>query len=254
MAAEKARALVLRTTDWSETSRIATLWTREFGKVRVLAKGGRRLKSSFENALDLLTVCDIVFLRKSSGSLDLLTEARVVQRFGRLRLDLAALYAAYYLAELLGEFTQEGDPHPALFDEALAALDDFGPGAANGPQAARFEMVLLRELGFSPVLEACAACGGALPERGLTFSPAAGGIVCPACSVSPTRQRGGDRGCKGVPLSAPAWRALRDFAAPGEQWRDVREGPVRAEVRQVLGQYVTYVLGRRPRLLAYVGS
>jgi DNA repair protein RecO (recombination protein O) len=243
MAAEKARALVLRTTDWSETSRIATLWTREFGKVRVLAKGGRRLKSSFENALDLLTVCDIVFLRKSSGSLDLLTEARVVQRFPRLRGDLAALYAAYYLAELLGEFTQDCDPHPGLFDEALAALEDFGPGAAVGLRVARFEMVLLQELGYSPVLVHCALCGGAPPpDRGLAFSPAAGGVLCPACRR------------KGMPLSAPAWRALRELAAPGEGWRDIREGPVRAEVRQVLGQYVTYVLGRRPRLLSYLGS
>ena len=98
----KHSALVLRTTDWSETSRIATLWTREFGKVRVLAKGGRRLKSNFESALDLLTVCSIVFLRKSSGSLDLLTEAQVVERFPRLRADLPALYAGYYVAELLG--------------------------------------------------------------------------------------------------------------------------------------------------------
>jgi DNA repair protein RecO (recombination protein O) len=40
--AERATALVVRTTDWSETSRIATLWSREFGKLRVLAKGGRR--------------------------------------------------------------------------------------------------------------------------------------------------------------------------------------------------------------------
>src|SRR3984893_4597083 len=87
VAAEKALALVLRTTDWSETSRIATLWTREFGKVRVLAKGGRRLKSNFEIALDLLTPCSIVFLRKSSGGLDLLTEAQVVKRFPRLRSD-----------------------------------------------------------------------------------------------------------------------------------------------------------------------
>src|SRR6516162_10767599 len=85
VAAEKALALVLRTTDWSETSRIATLWTREFGKVRGLAKGGRRLKSSFETALDLLTVCSIVLLCKSSGTLDLLTEAQVAQRFPRLR-------------------------------------------------------------------------------------------------------------------------------------------------------------------------
>src|SRR5438128_6100414 len=123
---EKAVGLVLRTTDWSETSRIATLWTREFGKVRVLAKGGRRLKSNFESALDLLTVCSMVFLRKSSGGLDLLTEARVVERFPRLRTDLAVLYAGYYVAELLSDWTEEYDPHPNLFDEALDALGTFG--------------------------------------------------------------------------------------------------------------------------------
>ena len=117
---------MLRTTDWSETSRIATLWTREFGKVCALAKGGRRLKSNFETALDLLTVCRIVLLRKSSGSLDLLTEAQVVRRFPRLRSDLAALYAAYYVAELLADWTEEYDPHPVLFDEALETLDALG--------------------------------------------------------------------------------------------------------------------------------
>src|SRR5207248_5204894 len=57
MAAEKATALVVRGTDWSETSRIATFFTREFGKVRALAKGGRRLRSNFESAFDLLSVC-----------------------------------------------------------------------------------------------------------------------------------------------------------------------------------------------------
>src|SRR6516162_8854152 len=101
---DKAQALVLRTTDWSETSRIATLWTRELGKVRALAKGGRRLKSAFESALDLLTVCSIVLLRKTSGGLDLLTEAQVVKRFQQLTSDLQALYGAYYVAELLADW------------------------------------------------------------------------------------------------------------------------------------------------------
>src|SRR6266478_6615804 len=179
---EKAVALVLRTTDWSESSRIATLWTREFGKVRALAKGGRRLQSNFENALDLLTVCSIVFLRKSSGSLDLLTEAQVVKRFPRLRTDLPALYAAYYVAELLADWTEDYDPHPGLFDEALAALDVVGmPGVATGPRLMRFELVLLRELGYRPVLDACAACGGPIAEQALVFSASAGGLVCPAC-------------------------------------------------------------------------
>src|ERR1700745_3249528 len=123
---EKALGLVIRTHDWSESSRIATLWTREFGRVRVLAKGGRRLKSNFESALDLLTVCSIVLLRKFSGSLDLLTEAQVVKRFPRLRSDLPALYSAYYVAELLADWTEDYDPHPDLFDEALATLEVLG--------------------------------------------------------------------------------------------------------------------------------
>src|SRR5438093_2140555 len=140
---EKATALVVRTVDWSDTSRIATLWTREFGKVRVLAKGGRRLKSNFESALDLLNVCSIVLLRKSSGSLDLLTEARVVQRFPHLRSDLTALYGGYYLAELLADWTEDYDPHPRLFEEALGALEALGtslPGQqqpVTGPRLAR---------------------------------------------------------------------------------------------------------------------
>jgi DNA repair protein RecO (recombination protein O) len=244
MAAEKAQALVLRTTDWSESSRIATLWTREFGKVRALAKGGRRLKSAFENALDLLTVCSIVFLRKSSGSLDLLTEAQVVRRYPRLRGDLAALYGGYYVAELLADWTEDYDPHPVLFDEALATLDALGaPGEPAGLRAARFELALLRELGYNPVLEACAACGGSLGGRGMVFAPGAGGAVCPRCQAGQRERR---------PLSAAAWQALRELAAQGEGWRGPWPAEVRAEVRQVLGQYVTYLRGRRPRLLPYL--
>src|SRR5207249_9177502 len=98
MPSERALALVVRGFDWSESSRIATLFTREFGKVRALAKGGRRLKSNFDVAFDLLTVCQVVFLRKAHGGLDLLTEARVEEQFPPLRQNLHTLYAGYYVA------------------------------------------------------------------------------------------------------------------------------------------------------------
>lgn len=249
MPAEKAEALVLRTTDWSETSRIATFWTREFGKVRALAKGGRRLKSAFENALDLLTHCDIVFLRKSSESLDLLTEARVVQRFSRLRTDLTALYVAYYVAELLADWTEDYDPHPLLFDEAMATLREVGLPSAEpiqaGLRAMRFEMVLLRELGYSPALDACASCGMPLTEPGRGFSAAAGGVICQRCTTTVREMR---------VLTAAGCDALRQLAAPGDEWRTLHQAAARAEVRQVLGHYVTYRMGRRPRMLQYLGS
>src|SRR5205807_10296988 len=134
--------------------------------------GGRRLRSNFENALDLLTHCSIVFFRKSSGSLDLLTEAQVIQRFPRLRGDLPALYAAYYVAELLADWTEDYDPHPSLFDEARATLQTLGtPGTVTALRMARFELVLLRELGYAPVLHECVACSTKLTGQGLSFSP-----------------------------------------------------------------------------------
>ncbi len=63
MSAEKTLALVLRVVEFSETSLIVTLFTRDFGKVRGLAKGARRPKGPFESALDLRSLCRIVFLR-----------------------------------------------------------------------------------------------------------------------------------------------------------------------------------------------
>jgi DNA repair protein RecO (recombination protein O) len=252
MASAKATAIVLKTTDWSESSRIATFWTREFGKVRALAKGGRRLKSAFESALDLLTVCSIVFLRKSPGTLDLLTEAQVVQRFPRLRDDLDALYAGYYVAELLTDWTEDYDPHPLLYDESLQTLRDLGckparggPALDVGPRVMRFEMTLLRELGYNPALDICAACAGAIDGDALAFSAVTGGVLCRRCQRVPREKR---------PLSRQAWELLRTYAAASDDWRRPHNAVVRAEVRQVLGHYVTYLMGRRPRLLPYLGS
>ena len=273
MAAEKALALVLRTTDWSETSRIATLWTREFGKVRILAKGGRRLKSNFENSLDLLTLCHVVFLRKSSGGLDLLTEARVEERFPRLRADLQALYSGYYIAELLSDWTEDYDALPVLFDEALAALRNMGqPDIPTGHRLARFELVLLRELGYTPALFSCAVCGREFflpqrPQAGLgsrvsgvgqaipdsrsptpapaAFSPAAGGVVCAECR---TRHR------NAIPLSPETWLALQELSEQRDAWRRPMTSEVRGQLREILNQYVTYLLGRRPKLLPYLRS
>jgi DNA repair protein RecO (recombination protein O) len=248
MSAEKATGLVLRTTDFSETSKIATLWTREFGKVRVLAKGGRRLKSNFESALDLLTLGSMVFLRKSSGGLDLLTEARVLERFPRLRTDLAALYAAYYVAELLGDWTEDYDPHPNLFDEALDTLRTLGvPEIPTPLRLLKFETVLLRELGYAPRLEHCAGCRKPIPHADeLVFSSEAGGVVCGSCRVS-------RRGL--VTLSQAGWRALQSLEDTGNAglWRQM--GPTeQKELRRLFNQYVSYLLGRRPRTMPYLGS
>ncbi len=140
MPSEKASALVLRTIDFSETSLVVWLFTREFGKIGALAKGARRLKNPFESALDVLALCRIVFLHKSSEALDLVTEARLLRRFRPTGRNLAGLYAGYYVAELLGDLTDDNDPHPELFDLADETLAALAAGEVVHWRLARFEL------------------------------------------------------------------------------------------------------------------
>src|SRR4029453_8299073 len=111
MATEKTRAIVLKVVEFSESSCVVTLFTEDFGKVGALAKGARRPKGPFDGAIDLLALPRIFLIRKSSDALDLLTEAKLERRFRSSQRCLSRLYAGYYVAELLSELTEPGDPH-----------------------------------------------------------------------------------------------------------------------------------------------
>ena len=248
MSSEKATAIVLRVVEFSETSSVLTLFTREFGKVRALAKGARRPKGPFESALDLLACCRIVFLRKSSDALDLLTEAKLQRRFRPVGRDLASLYAAYYVGELLGELTDDYDPHPELFDLADQTLCELAAGSPVASLVLRFELVALRILGHLPSLDMCVECGEQVEVRGrVAFGQLAGGVLCSRC-------RPGKRQVVSVPAEAIV--ALRRFADPAsDAWR--REEPdrrVRGELRAVLNHYLNHLLGRKLRLHDYLGT
>ena len=146
MSTEKTEAVVIRQADFSESSRVVTFFTRDWGKISTVAKGGRRLKGPFEAALDLLTVCRIVFIRKLSTSLDILTEAQLVSRFRPNGRDLVSLYGGYYVAELLSNLTEEYDPHPNLYDQTAQTLSHLAEDPNPRESNLRFELNLLREI------------------------------------------------------------------------------------------------------------
>lgn len=247
MPAIRSPALILRTVEVFETSLVVTLFTRELGQVSALAKGGRRLRSPFQGGLDLLGVSDIVLLHKASEALDLLTEAAPVERFVSLRRDLAALYAGYYVAELLSELTHFHDPHPRLFDAAIVTLRHLGDRSLRDRRLLRFELACLRELGLMPALENCAQCGAAVEVEGeaVAFGLASGGVLCPGCRPGQPHV---------VSVSSRTLDAIRALAAPGAQWRALDQGPAMlAPLRATVGAVISHVLGRPPRLLPYLG-
>ena len=246
MAAEKTLAIVLRVIEFSESSCVVTLFTRDFGKIGALAKGARRPKSAFESALDLLSVVRIVFLHKTSDALDLLTEARLERRFRAAGRDLSRLYAGYYVAELLNELTDEDDPHADLFDAADATLVALDGEEPVGSVVLRFELTALRLLGHAPALEACASCGGEVETAGRApFGLAAGGLLCARC-------RAGQR--QVISLSESAVKSLRLFAdGTSDAWRNGLDPALRGEVRSLMNQYLANLLGRRPKMHAFLG-
>ncbi len=253
MSSEKASAIVIRTVEFSETSLVVTLFTREFGKIGALAKGARRLKGPFESALDLLALCRIVFLHKSSDALDLLTEAKLLRRFRPAGHDLSGLYAGYYVAELLGELTDEDDPHPELFDLADETLVALAAGEPVAKWIVRFELGALRLLGHIPLLDACVECGRPMGGTGsasgtgrVAFGQLDGGVLCPAC-------RGGKK--QVVLVSAGVLRAMAQLADPDSHaWRRLEIDPRSlGELRGLLNHYFTHLLGRKTRMHEYLG-
>ncbi len=232
--------------EFSETSLVVTAFSREFGKLRAIAKGARRPKGPFESALDLLALCRIVFLRKSSDALDLLTEAKLIWRFRPAGRDLGSLYAAYYVAELLTALTDEYDPHVELFDLAEAILRGLSRGEPPNREVIAFELGMLRELGMLPSLSACAACGQEIAGGGrVAFGQLDGGVLCGQC-------RAGKRHVALV--TAGALKTMARLAeAPGEGTRRIEiDAKTRGEIRGLLNDYVAHLLGRRPQMHRYL--
>lgn len=212
MSLEQTDAIVLRVFPWSETSCVASIFTRDFGKKSVLAKGARRPKSPFEAALDLLSMCRVVFIPKSADALDLLTEAKLSRRFRAGTRDLLRLYCGYYLAELLERFCEKDDKHPDLFELAeatLLALEE--PDFEIRAIVLRWELQMLRILGHLPNWENCVHCGKSVElDQEVVFGAIAGGILCLDCQSSSRQTIRIANQVRVVMLkfSEPDWRSL----------------------------------------------
>ncbi len=246
MASEKALVLVLRVVEFSETSCIVALFSREFGKIQALAKGARRPKGPFESALDLLCLCRVVFLRKSTEGLDLLTEAKLERRFRGRGRDLSCHYAGYYVAELLDGLTDDDDPHPELFDSALATLSALGEHGSPAALVLWFELTALRLLGHLPSLEACVECGAPVARTGrVAFGPTVGGVICRDC-------RPGKQWV--VSVSATAMAAMDTLVHCSLPQLPPAElpAPICGELRGIMNRFMAHLLGHPPRLQAYL--
>lgn len=229
-------ALCIRIWDWSETSQTVSLFTRAHGVVRGLAKGAKRERSAFSGGFEALTRGTALAIVKSNDALATLTAWDLTETFPALRRSLPAFYAGCYVAELIQHLVRDHDPHPKLFDAAVAALRTLAP-PGTGPALVRFQWAGLVEAGFRPELRHDAADGGAVTDAAtVAFSPRLGGVVRGSAAGG-----GRDRG--------PIWRVRRETLA---LLRGVSEGTPPARVspqtvsraNRLLAAYIRELLGQ----------
>jgi len=145
-------AFVLHRYDWSESSLILEVFSRGFGRIALVAKGAKRPSSNFRPVLLPLQPLRISF----GGDGEIRTLKGAEWAGGQVMPVGDALLSGYYLNELLLRLLARDDPHPRLFDAYSAAVHVIGSehGEALQPALRAFELLLLREAGLLPSLDA----------------------------------------------------------------------------------------------------
>lgn len=150
----RTEAIVLRSLDYGETSQIVTLFTREKGKLGVIAKGARRPKSSFGATLQPMAYTQVVFYYKPTRTLQTLTESSHVESFHHLRRSLKTITVGYRIVELVDALMEDEDSQPEVFAlvvKALRRLNATETRAANLWPYVQLQMAQV--LGMAPAVD-----------------------------------------------------------------------------------------------------
>lgn len=185
MAPVKSRAIVLRRHRLGETSGVVVCYTRDYGKVRFVAKGVRKGGGRLGAALDPFVVSGVVFYLRAGRGLSLVSQAELEREFRELRRDIDRQTYAAVALELIDRLVAEQAPDPALFDLICRTLSEMDE-APVGDLAALlwgFTLSLAERLGYAPQLDCCVSCGREATE-GASFSVESGGVVCGNCAGS----------------------------------------------------------------------
>src|SRR5690349_19369669 len=232
----RASAVVLRHVDWGEADRLLTLYTREQGMLRAVAKGVRKMTSRKAGHLQPFTHITIQLAK--GRDLLIVTQVETVNAFLSLHDDLEKTSYAAYVVELLLRFSYEEETgNPTIFRLLIETLDRLEKEQDSWLAIRYYEMRLLDAVGFRPHLFECANCGREILAEDQYFSFTAGGVICPRCGM-------------GLPnlmkISIETLKYLRHFQR--SSYRDAsRARPlpeVQKEAEVLMQGYFTYLLER----------
>jgi len=234
----RCEAVILGYTPLGEADLLVTMFTRDQGKVRAVGKGARRSTSKSVGHLEPLTV---VKMSMAHGrSMDIISQAEVLNSFSTLKEDLTGITKGQYLAEMVDGFGTEASPNPSLYQLMIDTLRVVEADPESEMALRYFEFHLLQVSGLMPELYHCVECREELEPDAHRFSPNVGGTLCLECNPEDAHLR---------PLSLRALKVLRllDRSQLAEACRLDMDDSLSAELKSLLSTTVSYWLGKEIR-------
>ncbi len=214
-------AYVLHLHPYSETSLVVDVFTRDHGRVPLLARGARRPRSAMRGMLMSFQPLELGWF----GGGEVKTLAKAEWLGGMPLLGGRCLLLGYYLNELLLKMLPREDAHAALFEAYAAALRALAAGSDDAPELRRFEKTLLKELGYGLTLDVDVENGRPV-EAGVEYSY--------LIERGPVRRKGADE-------SAISGKTLLDMVAD-----DYSDPQTQVESRRLMRTLIAHHLGGKP--------
>jgi DNA repair protein RecO (recombination protein O) len=185
MPSIKSSAIVLKSINWRDSSKIVTLFTREEGKISVIAKGARRLKSRYQGILESINLLEVVLYMSATRKIQILGQATLEDSYKDIRGDYEKTGYTFALLELTDIFFKEGSVDGIYFDFLMTLLSEIG--RISDPKIVfwYFLIKLGSYLGFRPVFDECATCNKTITSEENVFSMREGAIICRNCGFAP---------------------------------------------------------------------
>jgi DNA repair protein RecO (recombination protein O) len=239
----RTEGVILRRSDFGEADRLLTMMTPHRGKIRGLAKGVRKPKSRKAGHVELLMRTD--FFLAVGRSLDIITQAQVIEPYRPLREDIRRITYGYYFSELVDRFMGENEENQAVYQLLCRGLGWLCTTRDFMRTARYFELHLLESVGYRPQLQQCVRCDGGIESPPLFFSPAYGGVVCRRC---------GEGAAEVHATSEGVIRTLHLFQRESYQTCLMQSIPrqVRESMEEIMHRYVTYLLERQLKSIDYL--
>lgn len=174
---QKCEGIVIRTNHYGETNKVVTLYTREWGKVGVMARGAKKPSSRLSAVTQIFTYGQ--FLVQIGSGLGSLQQGDMLSSMRAIREDIFLTAYASYIVDLTDKGTDDRKANPFLFELLYQTLNYMNEGYDPEVLVHIYEMKMLNVMGLYPVLNHCAVCEST--DGQFSFSIREGGFICHRC-------------------------------------------------------------------------